>query len=189
MRPPVHTEGAICGCSVPRRGICPRRGGILWMRKGKCGRLSTQKVPFVDVPCYGGNWGCREGHLYMAGRYFVDAEGKCGRLSTQRVPFVDVRCLGGAFVHGGEVFCGCRREMRPPVHTEGAICGRKVPRKGICPRREGILWMQKGNAAACPHRRCHLWKFGALEGHLSTEGRYFVDGWPRSLCIALFFLF
>ena len=74
----------------------------------------------------------------------MDAEGEL-LLPVHTVgAFVDGRCLGGAFVHGGKVFCGRGREMRPPVHTEGAICGCSVPRSSICPQVGGVLWTRKG---------------------------------------------
>ncbi len=28
----VHAEGAFCGHNLPQNGICPRRGGLVWMQ-------------------------------------------------------------------------------------------------------------------------------------------------------------
>ena len=102
LRPPVHTGGAVCGRKVPRREVCPQAGGILWTQTGNCGRLSTERVPFVDERCHGGSFvhkravfcgrrrgfapacphrrchlwtdGAAEGVLSTGGRYFVDAK-------------------------------------------------------------------------------------------------------------------
>ena len=103
--------------------------------------------------------------LLETGAFFVcvssGAIRKCSCLSTEMVPSVEVRCPEVAFVHGWGCFCGCRREMQPPVHTDGAWCGRTVPGGGICPRLGVFLWMPQRNATACPRRGCPAWTHGA----------------------------
>jgi len=51
MLPPVHAGGAWCGRMVLGGGFCPREEVFLWMRQGKCCRLSTQGVPGEDAWC------------------------------------------------------------------------------------------------------------------------------------------
>ncbi len=58
--------------------------------------------------------------------------------------------------------------MLPPVHAEGAQRGSKVPGAtfwvpggNFCPQKRYLLWTRRENVAACPRRRCFLWKFGA----------------------------
>ena len=41
---------------------------------------------------------------------------------------------------GERYFVDAEGELLPPVHTEGAFCGRLVPRGGFCPQADGILW-------------------------------------------------
>ena len=37
MQPPVHGEGAWCGCTVPGGDFCPQNGYLLWMERGALG--------------------------------------------------------------------------------------------------------------------------------------------------------
>ena len=50
-------------------------------------------------------------------------------------------------------------DLRPPVHTGGAFCGRPVPRRSFC-----------------PHRGCLLWTSGAGRELLSTKKAISVEG-------------
>ena len=102
LRPPVHGKGAFCGRTVPRRGFCPQAGGILWMRTVNCGRLSTERVPFVDGRCRGEAFVHRREVFCGCGRGIAAAcphrgcvlwtdGAEEGLLSTERVPNVDGR--------------------------------------------------------------------------------------------------
>ena len=57
----VHAEGAQRGSSVPGGGICPQAGAFVWMRRGNSSRLSTYRVPSVEVRCPGSDFRGPEG--------------------------------------------------------------------------------------------------------------------------------
>ena len=154
MQPPVHAGGAWCGRKVPGGEFCPQNGYLLWMPKENCSRLSTQG-------CLVWTQGARRLLLSTEWVSFVDAGEKCSRLSTQRVPGVDARCQKVTFVHRMGIICGSRRKMQPPIHAEGAWCGRKVPGGEFCPQNGYLLWMPKKNATACPQNGPPAWTQGA----------------------------
>ena len=51
----------------PGGGFCPREEVFLWMRQGKCCRLSTQEVLFVEVWCQEVVFVHRRGHFCGCG--------------------------------------------------------------------------------------------------------------------------
>ena len=79
-------------------------------------------------------------------------------MSTLRVPSVEARCQKVAFVHAE----GAQRGSSVPGATF------RVPVGDFCPQAGAFLWTRRENVAACPHRRCFLWKFGARRRLLST---------------------
>ena len=142
MQPPVHTGGAQRGSSVPGGDFCPRLGVFLWMPQRNAPACPRRR-------CLAWTHGAQRWHLSTDGGVFVDTEEKYSRLSTEMVPGVDVRCPEVTFVHGRGCFCGCRREMQPPVHAGGAWRGRTVPGGDFCPRRGCLAWTYGARRDKC----------------------------------------
>ena len=100
--PACPHRGCVLWTDGPQRDFCPQAGGILWMRTVNCGRLSTERVPFVDGRCRGEAFVHRREVFCGCGRGIAAAcphrgcvlwtdGAEEGLLSTERVPNVDGR--------------------------------------------------------------------------------------------------
>jgi len=106
---------------------------------------------------------------------------------------VEVWCREGTFVHAEGAFCGCGEGIATACPRRGCFLWKSGAGSGHLSTqrvlfvevwcREWAFVHRRGHfcgcgekiVAACPRRRCFLWKFGAGRGLLSTDRGVFVD--------------